>query len=176
MLVNSRVLILNQNYEPLTITSAKRAIVLMFQGKAEMIATSDGLRIHTVRASFALPSVVRLWQYRKVPHKRIMLTRKNILTRDGHRCQYCGSSRGSMTVDHVIPKRLGGKDSWENLVCACPKCNNRKGDSTPEAAGMKILRRPSRPTYITFIQRTYTIADQWRPYLFLDSSIGGMTT
>ncbi len=176
MLVNRRVLILNQNYEPLTVTSARRAIVLMFQGKAEMIEKADGFRIRTVYTSYALPSVVRLWQYRKVPHKRIMLTRKNILTRDNHRCQYCGSSRGSMTVDHVIPKRLGGQEAWENLVCACSKCNNLKGDRTPDAAGMKLIRRAARPTYITFIQRNYTIADQWRPYLFLDSSIGGATT
>ncbi|MEW5993538.1 MAG: HNH endonuclease [Candidatus Zixiibacteriota bacterium] len=176
MIVNRRVLILNQNYEPLTITSARRAIVLMFQGKAEMIEKADGLLIRTVSTSYALPSVVRLWHYRKVPFKRTMLTRKNILTRDNHRCQYCGRSKGSMTVDHVIPKRLGGQEDWENLVCACSKCNNRKGDRTPEEAGMKLIRRPSRPTYITFIQRNYTIADQWRPYLFLDSSIGGATT
>jgi len=176
LVVNRRVLMLNQNYEPLTICSAKRAIVLMFLGKAEMIEKADGLMIRTVSRSYSLPSVVRLWQYRKVPHKRIMLTRKNILTRDNHHCQYCGGSRGSMTVDHVIPKRLGGQEAWENLVCACSKCNNRKGDRTPEEAGMKLIRRPTRPTYITFIQRNYGIAQQWRPYLFLDSSIGGATT
>lgn len=174
--VNRRVLMLNQNFEPLTICSARRAIVLVFQGKAEMIEKADGLMIRTVSRSYWLPSVVRLWQYRKVPHKRIMLTRKNILTRDDNHCQYCGSSRGPMTVDHVIPKRLGGQEAWENLVCACSKCNNRKGDYTPEEVGLKLLRKPTRPTFITFIQRNYRIADQWRPYLFLDSSIGGATT
>ncbi|HWR83294.1 MAG TPA: HNH endonuclease [Candidatus Deferrimicrobium sp.] len=174
--VNRKVLMLNQNYEPLTICTARRAVVLMFEGKAEMIEKADGLRIRTVAASFALPSVVRLWHYRKVPHKRIMLTRKNILTRDGHHCQYCGGSKGSMTVDHLIPKRLGGQDAWENLVCACSRCNNKKGDRTPDEAGMKLIRRPIRPTYITFIQRNYGIADRWRPYLFVDSSIGGETT
>lgn len=174
--VNKRVLMLNQNYEPLTVCSARRAIVLMFQGKAEIIEKADSLMIRTVSRSYSLPSVVRLWQYRKVPHKRIMLTRKNILTRDNHRCQYCGSPRGSMTVDHVIPRRLGGRETWDNLVCACSKCNNKKGDRTPEEVDMKLLRRPTRPTYITFIQRNYTITQQWRPYLFLDSSIGGATT
>ncbi|MDH4156528.1 MAG: HNH endonuclease [candidate division Zixibacteria bacterium] len=174
--VNKRVLMLNQNYEPLTICSARRAIVLLFSGKAEMIAPADGLRIRTVSTSYALPSVVRLWQYRKVPFKSIMLTRKNIIIRDGNRCQYCGSPRGPMTVDHVIPKTMGGKETWTNLVCACAKCNNRKGDRTPEQVNMKLLKRPTRPSYIMFIQRDREISEQWRPYLFIDSSIGGATT
>jgi 5-methylcytosine-specific restriction endonuclease McrA len=174
--VNKKVLMLNQNYEPLTICTARRAIVLLFQGKAEMIEKADGLLIRTVSRGYSLPSVVRLGQYRKVPHKRIMLTRKNVITRDRGRCQYCGGSKGPMTVDHVVPKRLGGREAWENLVCACTRCNNRKGDRTPEEAGLALLKRPTRPTYITFIQRNFTIADQWRPYLFLDSSIGGATT
>ena len=80
---------LNQNYEPLTVCSARRAVVLMFQGKAEMIESADGLRIRTVTTSYSVPSVVRLWQYRKVPYKRIVLTRKNVLIRDSYQCQYC---------------------------------------------------------------------------------------
>ncbi len=166
--VNRNVLMLNQNYEPLTVCTARRAVVLLFQGKAEMIETADGLRIHTVTESYRVPSVVRLWRYRKVPHKRIMLTRKNILKRDGHRCQYCGSSKGPMTVDHVVPKTMDGTDTWDNLVCACARCNNRKGDQALEEAGMKLLKKPSRPTFITFIQRNIGIADRWRPYLFMD--------
>ena len=176
LLINRSVLMLNQNYEPLTITSARRAIVLMFQGKAEMIETADGLKIRSVSRSYSLPSVVRLWQYKKVPFKRIMLTRKNIITRDGNRCQYCGTTKGPMTVDHVIPKRLGGTDSWENLVCSCSGCNNKKGDRTPEQSHMNLLKKPTRPTYITFIQRNHRVDDRWKPYLFLDSAIGGATT
>ncbi len=159
---------LNQNYEPLTVCSARRAFVLLFQGKAELIAPADGLKIRTVDKAFACPSVVRLWRYRKVPYKRIMLTRKNILVRDGHRCQYCGGAKGPMTVDHVVPKTMGGRESWDNLVCACSRCNNKKGDRTPEEAGMRLLKRPGRPTFITFIQRTTTVSEQWRPYLFMD--------
>ncbi len=166
--INSSVLLLNQNYEPLQVCSARRAVVLLFQGKAEMIETADGIKIHTVSREYALPSVVRLWHYRKVPHKRIMLTRKNIITRDNNRCQYCGSTKGPMTIDHVIPKRMGGDDSWENLICACAKCNNKKGDHTPEQAEMHILKKPIRPTFITFIQRNISIADRWRPFLFMD--------
>jgi len=167
--INRSVLMLNQNYEPLTVCSARRAIVLLFQGKAEMIEKADGLKIHTVDREFALPSIVRLWQYRRVPFRHIMLTRKNIITRDGHRCQYCGITRGPMTVDHIVPKTRGGRDTWENMVCACVRCNNRKGDRTLEQAGMKLLKRPTRPTHITFIQRHVGIPDRrWRPYLFMD--------
>ena len=171
-LINRRVLLLNQNYEPLSVCSAKRAIVLVIEGKAELIAPADGLKLRTVSMAYSLPSVVRLWQYKKVPYKRIMLTRKNIIMRDDGRCQYCGTNKGPMTVDHVLPKRVGGRDTWHNLVCACARCNNKKGDRTPEQAGMKLLRRPSRPSYITFIQRNYGVADQWRPYLFLDYNNG----
>jgi 5-methylcytosine-specific restriction endonuclease McrA len=167
--INRNVLMLNQNYEPLTICSARRAIVLLFQGKAEMIETSDGLKIRTVSRHYSLPSVVRLWQYRRVPFRKIMLTRKNIITRDGHRCQYCGSTRGSMTIDHVIPKKLKGADTWDNMVCACIRCNNKKGDRMPDQAGMKLLKRPARPSHINFIQRHLGANDQrWRPYLFMD--------
>lgn len=167
--INRNVLLLNQNYEPLTICSAKRAIILLFQGKAEMIETADGLKVRSISRSFDLPSVVRLWQYRKVPYKNIMLTRKNILARDGHQCQYCGTTKGPMTVDHVIPKMKNGTDSWENMVCACVNCNNKKGDYTPEKAGMKLLRTPKRPTFITFIQRYIGDSnDRWRQYLFMD--------
>lgn len=160
---------LNQNYEPLTICSARRAIVLLFQGKAEMIETADGLKIRTVSEAYSLPSVVRLWQYRRVPHKKILLSRKNIIVRDNHQCQYCGTVRGEMTIDHVKPKRLKGADTWENMVCACMRCNNRKGDRTPEQADMKLLRKPKRPSHITFIQRHIGAEDQrWRQYLFMD--------
>lgn len=167
--INRNVLMLNQNYEPLTICSARRAIVLLFQGKAEMIETSDGLQIHTVSRAYSLPSVVRLAQYRRVPYRRIILSRKNVITRDGHRCQYCGTKRGSMTIDHVIPKKRNGSDTWDNMVCACVRCNNRKGDRSPEQAGMPMRRQPTRPSHISFIQRHLGDHDQgWRPYLFMD--------
>lgn len=167
-LINRNVLLLNQNYEPLQICTARRAIVLLFQGKAEMIEKSDGLQLRTVSTSYALPSVVRLWHYRKVPVKRIMLTRKNIILRDSNKCQYCGGGRGLLTIDHVIPRTLGGDDTWENLVCACSKCNNKKGNRTPDQAGMELLKKPARPNFITFIQRNVSIANGWRPFLFMD--------
>jgi 5-methylcytosine-specific restriction endonuclease McrA len=167
--INRNVLMLNQNYEPLTVCSARRAIVLLFQGKAEMVATADGLRVRTIADSYALPSVVRLAEYRRVPFRYIMLTRKNIILRDDHRCQYCGTTRGSMTIDHIVPRKLHGTDTWENMVCACIKCNNHKSDRTPEQVGMKLIKKPTRPSHITFIQRHLGDNDaRWRPYLFMD--------
>lgn len=169
MVTNNRVLVLNQNYEPLSVCSAKRAIVMQLLGKAEIVETYDGVRVHSVNVSIPLPSVVRLGSYIRVPYKKILLTRKNILKRDHNICQYCGDHRGPMTVDHVIPKSYGGGDFWENMVCACENCNNRKGDRLPEQAGMRLIHRPRRPNHITFIQSFIGISDnRWRPYLFLD--------
>ncbi len=109
-MLNRNVLILNQNYEPLTVCSVKRAVVMMLLGKVEMIETMDGHMLHSVSTAIRVPSVVRLGFYVKVPRKRIFLSRKNIIKRDGHRCMYCGRSEGSMTVDHVIPKRAWGEE------------------------------------------------------------------
>lgn len=168
LLINKPVLLLNQNYEPMQVCTARRAFILLFQGKAEMIEKADGFKIHTVTKAFNLPSVVRLWHYKKVPQKKVMLTRKNIFSRDSHQCQYCGVVKGSMTIDHVISKKYGGEDSWYNLVTACARCNSKKGDRTPEQANMKLSKRPSRPSFITFIQCNFQVVDHWRPFLFLD--------
>jgi len=168
-MIHQRVLVLNQNYEPLSVCTVKRAVVLTFLGKADIVESCDGKKIRSPSTVFPLPSVVRLGFYVRVPGKRIMLSRKNILKRDGHRCQYCGTINGPLTVDHVLPKIYGGNDSWENLVCACTKCNSIKGDKTPEQAGLKLLRKPRKPNHITFIQQFIGISDQrWRRYLFLD--------
>ena len=175
-IIHRSVLMLNQNYEPLTVCSARRAIILSFQGKVEVIANKENTHIRTVRKDYALPAVVRLWNYKHVPYKRIVLTRKNVLIRDNKQCQYCGTTKGAMTVDHIIPKTLGGRDSWENLVCSCAKCNNIKGDKSPEKAGMKLIKRPIRPTFITFIQRNYSVDELWKPYLFIDSAQYSATT
>jgi 5-methylcytosine-specific restriction endonuclease McrA len=162
------VLVLNQNYEPLSICTAKRAIVLVFLGKAEIVEKLAS-EVRTVSRAFPLPSVVRLYMYITIPRKKILLTRKNILKRDGYRCQYCGQKRNPLTLDHVIPKNKGGSDSWENLVCACARCNNRKGQRTPEEARMTLHRQPRRPNYLMFIRHFVGISDhRWRRYLFLE--------
>ena len=167
--LSQNVLVLNQNYEPLSVCSAKRAFLLIFMGKAEMIEKYDGVKIHSILTSYPLPSVVRLDQYIKSPRKKILLSRKNIIIRDNATCCYCGSTKGPMTVDHIIPKHMGGSDSWENLVCACDRCNNKKGDRIPAKAGMKLLRKPKRPNHITYIQRFIGVNDdRWKPYLFME--------
>jgi 5-methylcytosine-specific restriction endonuclease McrA len=168
-ILERHVLVLNQNYEPLSVCSARRAFILVFLGKAEVVEATNGTQIRSAYQSYAMPSVVRLAVYIRVPQKRVLLSRKNILRRDGHLCMYCGTREGKMTVDHIVPRLRGGKDTWENLICACHPCNNRKGDRTPTEAGMRLLGRARRPTQITFIQQFIGIRDKrWRPYLFLD--------
>jgi 5-methylcytosine-specific restriction endonuclease McrA len=168
-ILQENVLVLNQNYEPLSVCSVRRAVVLLFLGKAQLIERRDGDMVRSISRVIPVPSVVRLGFYIRVPQKRVLLTRKNIVKRDGHRCQYCGETSGPMTVDHITPKIYGGRDSWENLVCACIKCNNLKGNRSLEEAGMKLLRIPKRPNHITFIQQFIGIADnRWKRYLFLD--------
>jgi 5-methylcytosine-specific restriction endonuclease McrA len=168
--LKSKVLVLNQGYEPISICSAKKAILLLLLTKAEIVAKKDGITIHSVRANIPLPSIIRLSRYIRIPHKKIELSRKNILRRDGYRCQYCGTTSGELTVDHIIPKSRGGADTWENLVTACISCNNRKGNRTPEEAGMKLIAKPRKPNHIIFIKNFVgsTIDNEWRPYLFVD--------
>jgi 5-methylcytosine-specific restriction endonuclease McrA len=162
------VLVLNQSYEPIHVCSARRAIVLVYRGRAEIVEALD-LTIHTVSKKFPVPSVVRLGLYVRVPPKPMTLSKRNVLKRDGFQCQYCGTRSGPMTVDHVVPRTRGGRDTWENMVCACLKCNNRKGDRTPEQAGTKLLRRPRLPNHVTFIKHFVGVPDRrWRPYLFMD--------
>ncbi len=167
--MNAKVLILNQNYEPMSVISARKAVILLYLGKAELVAAQDGKQVRSVAMAMPFPSIVRLSVYVHVPFKRIILSRKNILRRDGHRCQFCGRGDLPLTVDHVIPISRGGEDTWDNLVCACVDCNNKKGDRTPEEAQMVLRRRPMRPNHVTFIRHFVGALDErWKPYLFLN--------
>ncbi len=169
MSLKGKVLVLNQNYEPLNICTVRRAITLLYLGKAETVVPYDGEVYRSEKMTIQRPSVVKLFRYIRVKRREIPLTKKNILRRDNYTCQYCGTREGPMTVDHVIPKRLGGEDSWENLVCACLKCNNKKGDRTPEEAGMKLLRKPKRPNYFLFMFNGQKLPDErWKPFLFME--------
>lgn len=166
--LNRQVLILNQNYEPMSVIAAKKAVILLYLGKVEIIEHHAEF-IHSVSSALPYPSIVRLMSFISVPRKRVVLSRRNILKRDNHRCQYCGTNHRTLTVDHVIPKNVGGEDSWENLVCACVQCNNRKGNRTPDDAGMHLLRRPQKPNHLFFIQHFVGIVDErWKPYLFMN--------
>ncbi|MBN4076091.1 HNH endonuclease [Gemmatimonas aurantiaca] len=168
-IVSSRVLLLNQNYEPLSICTAKRAIVMAMSGAVQIVERHETLALRTVTKRYDLPTVVRLDRYINAPRKRVLLNRKNILARDNHRCQYCHSPGPNLTIDHVKARRHGGEDSWENLVTACVKCNSKKGNHTPEQAGMRLHKSPKRPNRISFIRQTANNAhNSWRPYLFMD--------
>lgn len=159
---------LNQNYEAMSICNVQRAVVLLILGKAELISAKDHRQISSIRYAVPYPSVVRLRIYIHVPYKKIVLSRKNILRRDLYKCQYCGRSDLALTLDHVIPRSKGGDDSWENLVTACVKCNNKKGDRTPEDAGMAMKKRPSKPSHITYMKHFAGRVDEhWKPYLYM---------
>ncbi len=166
-MLNQAVLLLNQNYEPLSVCNVKRAVVLIFLGKAEMVEKNSGI-LHSINDQMYIPSVIRLSHFVKVPTKRILLNRKNLLIRDNFTCQYCGKKVQPLTIDHVIPKHYGGKDCWENLVVACQTCNHKKGNQTPEQAGMKLIQNPKKPHYFFYLHKIIGIKDDhWKPYLFL---------
>jgi len=153
----------------MSICNVQRAVVLLFLGKAELIAANDSKLIRSVRAKIAFPTIVRLRLYIHVPYKKIVLSRKNILRRDMFKCQYCGRGDTSLTIDHILPKSKGGDDSWENLVAACVKCNNKKGDRSPEEAKMFLRKKPNKPSHITFMKHFVgKIDDEWKPYLFMN--------
>jgi 5-methylcytosine-specific restriction endonuclease McrA len=162
------VLILNQSYEPLTICNIKKAIILIYLGKAELVINDKKKELRSVTSNYPWPSIIRLNHFISVPYKKVVLTRKNILRRDAYKCAYCGRSDLPLTIDHVVPKSRGGNDSWENLVCACTMCNNRKGDRTLEEAEMVLHNRPFKPSHIMFIKHVVGKLDEnWKPYLYL---------
>jgi len=164
------VLVLNASYEPINICAARRALVLVLKGVASAEEES-GSAVHSARALVRLPSVIRLLEYRRIPHQTRALSRKNILMRDRYTCQYCHRvmPSGELTLDHVIPRSRAGETAWENLVACCHPCNNRKGSRTPEEAGMKLARQP-RPFSLhtsRHLMRMLGKSDaQWRKYLF----------
>lgn len=138
-----QVLVLNGSFEPIAICTARRAMTLVTKGAA-IVQESSKHFLHTSQMRFPLPSVIRLLSYRHVPRYTRAVSRKSILLRDGHRCQYCLTKflPGKLTLDHVLPKSKGGKNTWENLVASCYPCNNAKSDMSPEEAGMILASRP----------------------------------
>jgi 5-methylcytosine-specific restriction endonuclease McrA len=144
------VLVLNADYEPLNICNVRRAIVLVYKGKAEVLhahsnhddvpAVPEPGLLRTVR-----PSVVKLRSHVRRPYTEMRVSRRSVFARDNFTCQYCGTMGKDLTLDHVRPKRHGGEMSWENLVTCCRRCNSRKADKTLEASGMQLMRPPRRP-------------------------------
>lgn len=166
--LNQEVLVLNSDYAPLNVCNIKRAISLVFLGKVDILHT-DHTIVHTLRGTFDAPSVVKLKHHIRRPMPELRLSRRSILARDNYTCQYCGHKAKDLTVDHLIPKRMGGPTTWENLVCCCRKCNTQKGDKMLSQIGFTLSRQPRRPKYVPFINLTKFANNSrnsaWRDYL-----------
>src|ERR1700752_2831850 len=136
----SPVLVLHASYEPINVCAARRALVLVLKGVA-MTEEEKGPFLHAAPIAFRLPSVIRLLEYRRIPHQTRAPSRKNLLMRDRNSCQYCGEVLPSseLTLDHVVPRSRGGLSTWENLVACCHACNRQKGDRLLGEASMKLL-------------------------------------
>ncbi|HEY9763838.1 MAG TPA: HNH endonuclease [Trichocoleus sp.] len=161
----SKVLVLNASFEPLNITSWRRAIVLVIKGKAEQVEHNGKV----IYAGLPLPTVIRLKHYVRVPYKDIPLTRRNLLQRDNHSCQYCSYAGEGLTLDHVVPRSRGGEDSWENIVTACVRCNVKKGNRTPKEANMPLRTLPRKPHSSLYFEVSRQIRSgghqEWKKYV-----------
>jgi len=169
-LMQDPVLVLNATFEPINVTAVRRALVLLLKGVAQAEELNHA-EIHSASRIVRVPSVIRLLAYRHIPQQSRALSRKNILLRDRNICQFCGKlfPASDLTLDHVVPRSRGGRSSWENLVACCYQCNNRKGDRTPEEAGLLLVRRPRPFTLHTSRQLMRLIGnkdEKWRKYLF----------
>src|SRR5688572_16831889 len=141
--VDANVLVLNLDYQPLNVCNVKRAVVLLSKQKA-VVVEQDGHVVHSERLALTSPSVIRLAYHIKRPRPVVKMTRKEVLQRDEHTCQYCGK-KGDLTLDHIVPRHQGGQHTWENVVAACKGCNHRKGGRTLSEAKMALQRAPFRP-------------------------------
>ena len=161
-----QVLVLNASYEPLNVTSVRRAHVLVYKGKAEVIEELDR-PLHAASDTFPWPHVIRLVSYVRVPRAvKRKISRRALFARDGWRCAYCGTSAGRLTLDHVVPRSRGGESSWENVVTSCASCNHKKGDRLLEETQMKLSVRPRPPAPVLFISLAlHAVPETWRQYL-----------
>ena len=163
------VLVLNATYEPLSVVSIRRAIVLLLKEKAELLEAAEA-SLRAAGASMPVPLVIRMVYYVRIPRSTILpLSRRTVMARDQYTCQYCGGTppRSDLTLDHVVPRSRGGATEWENVVVACRACNQRKGNRTPREAQMALLREPHRPRYVALaLLGEPTHREIWSKYLF----------
>ncbi|MFW5878256.1 MAG: HNH endonuclease [Myxococcota bacterium] len=185
-MLNTAVLVLNRYYQPIHVTTVRRAFGMLYQGMAKVVdrhfetfdfpswsalsASVHDETIGTIDSQIRVPRVILLHACNQFPRSRVRFSRLNIYLRDGNRCQYCGRGRGKVEInlDHVVPRSRGGSTTWENVVCSCVPCNMRKGGRTPEEAGMRLVRTPVRPRWSPFAQRGANagiIYDAWKPFL-----------
>lgn len=160
----SRALVLNATYEPLGVVSARRAVVLVLDEKAEVIH-ANGECFRSERLNLAAPSVIRLRYYVRVPYqRRAPLNRRAVFLRDGGRCQYCG--RKAESIDHVVPRSKGGEHTWENVVAACSRCNTAKRDRLLHETHMHLRQRPQPPRNMSWVEVSVGyVPEHWEQYL-----------
>lgn len=165
-LLNEPVLILNTNFEPIHVCSSKRALTLLVAGKADLVINGRGV-IRSGSQQHQLPSIIKMRYLIRRPRSLVVLSKKEILRRDEFTCQYCGRQSNHLTIDHIIPRYLGGQPSWFNLVAACANCNRRKGGRTPEQANMKLRRQPSEPPQSAYYRFSRHLVEHqdWEPYI-----------
>ena len=184
-MLETGVLVLNRVYQPVHVTSVRRAVCLLYQGVAkaideqfqlfdfdswsELSAAASQDVIHTVTRRIRIPRVIVLVAYEHLPKARVRFSRFNIYARDDSTCQYCGRRlpRSELNLDHVLPRSRGGSTTWENVVCSCVACNLRKGGRSPHEAGMRLLRAPSRPRWTPVFRSATRRAfyREWMPFL-----------
>jgi 5-methylcytosine-specific restriction endonuclease McrA len=172
----AHVLLLNASYEPLAVLSVARAVTLLLGGRADA-ASDENVVLRSVSGPIQIPVVIRLQRYVNVPKRGVAWSRRGVLRRDGYRCGYCGVNAGErrgdwvatkmdFTVDHILPRSRGGRNTWSNTICACRGCNQRKGDRTPHEAGMGLLWEPKTPR-VQYIIASGQVPKAWKVYLEL---------
>jgi 5-methylcytosine-specific restriction endonuclease McrA len=180
------VLVLNRFLQPVQVTTVRRAMILLYGGVAfaldeagdtfdfglwrELPVRDHDDALPIVGGRLRIPRVVHLHRYDRTPRLTVRLTRRNLMFRDAHQCQYCGKRPPlrDLNIDHVLPRSRGGDDTWENLVTACRNCNLRKGWRTPEEANMRLARRPFRPKWSIMAQILLGQGSkyrEWEPFL-----------
>lgn len=164
--MDENVLVLNANFEPIHVCNTRRAIGLILNGKADLVANGRGI-IQTVSRSFPRPSIIRLEKMVHRPRARVKMTRKEVFRRDNYTCQYCGKQSLTLTIDHVIPRHLHGPHTWTNVVAACSACNHRKGGRRLEEAHMSLLHTPHEPpsSAIYIFGRHLNENKEWEPFI-----------
>jgi 5-methylcytosine-specific restriction endonuclease McrA len=164
------VLLLNASFEPLRVINWKRALMLLFSGKVEVLE-EYAREVHSVQVSIRLPAVVRLLKLIRVKARGVKFSRQHIYARDAYECQYCGQQLppSELTYDHVIPRALGGATDWTNIVTCCIPCNRRKGGKPLEQSGLRLRRLPKKPIWGPYVSMTFDLRnppESWRHYLY----------
>lgn len=190
LLLQSPVLVLNRLWQAVNVCTARRALTLLFEGRAEVVYEDPGGSfqtfdfsqwrsfsaqqdeddlVRTVSFRIGVPRVILLVVFDRFPKKEVKFTRHNIFERDKNTCQYCGKTldRRELNLDHVVPRDRGGPTTWENIVCSCIPCNTRKANRTPREASMQLIRQPSRPKWRPFMQVNLRTNrhDSWKHFL-----------